>query len=211
MTPLSPDGAMGAVLRQLRAPQPVKRRTAAHALRNLKIPATGPALLEALREELQNPQSWDTQYQMIMALGECRHYEALPLLRELIPAKRGQLMISIALGDSIVRLSSVDRHDVAPILEFLSGLDRNLIEGAFRAMALLRMVPGPEDLAKILHFARKLPPDDPMRVWVAAAAAGWGGPELRPFLEQCLQSAREDVRRAAAASMEKKYLKWKPL
>jgi hypothetical protein len=146
---------------------------------------------------------------MVMALGECGYGEALPFLRGMAKAVQPPL-IRVGLGDAIVRLARTHDHDAGPLLEILSGPDRDLIDGAFRAMAMLRMVVPPEAMATILQFADHLPINDPLRLWVAAAAAGWSGKGVRGFLDRCRNSEREDVRKAAEASSAGKYLKWSP-
>lgn len=57
-----------------------KRRAAAKRLRKLGDPAAGPSLLAALQEELNDDRTWETQYQMIMAIGHCDYKEALPYI-----------------------------------------------------------------------------------------------------------------------------------
>ena len=210
MTTLLPDGALSAVFRQLRSSQPFQRRTAAQALRRLKIGATGPALLDALRQEIREPASWEARYQMIMALGECGHAPALTLLRDLARGERSHRLLGVALGDAIVRLSVAHVHDAEPVLEFLDGTDHSLIEGALRAMAMTRMVPPEDVITRIVMFADQHATDDPVRLWVAAAAAGWSGKGVRGFLDRCRNSPREDIRKAAESSSKGKYLKWFP-
>jgi len=211
MSSQSPTGAVNALLLQLWSPQAAKRRTAARTFRRLKIPATGPQLLAALKEEVEDPRNWEIQYQLIMAVGECGHRDALPFLLERLQVKREETMVGVALGDAIVRLSRSHEHDAAPILKLVEGPHRDLIDGAFRAMAMLRMVPSTAERSAILRFADHLETDDPLRLWVAAAAAGWDGEEVKTFLDRCRRSSREDVRSAAESSAAKKYRKWMPL
>ena len=209
MSRISSHATLDALLQKLLAPQTASRRTAARMLRKLKIKATGPAVLSALKTEIREPGAEETPYQMIMALGECGYGEALPFLRWMANSRPAS-MLRVALGDAIVRLARTHEHDSSPLLEILSGPDREMIEGAFRAMAMQRMVLAPDAMATILEFADYLPIDDPLRLWVAAAAAGWKGSGVRGFLDRCRQAPREDVRRAAEASAAGKYLKWSP-
>lgn len=208
MSRISSHRTLDALLQRLIAPQAATRRTAAKTLRKLKIKVTGSHVLAALKWEIKNPKSWDTQYQMILAIGECGYAEALPYLQGMAKLPRQHATVGVALGDAIVRLNRSQEHDAAPILEILGGTDRDLIDGAFRAMALLHMVPSADAIATIVQFADQLPYEDALRLWVAAAAAGWDGLAVRSFLAHCSRSPREEVRKAAEASAEKKYLKW---
>jgi len=209
MSRLSSHATLDALMQRLIAPQSATRRAAAKVLRKLKIKATGPAVLSALKFEIREPRSSETQYQMIMALGECGYGEALPFLRGMAKADPPPLL-RVGLGDAIVRLGRTHDHDAGPVLEILGGPDRELIDGAFRAMAMLRMVVPAEAMTSILQFADHLPVNDPLRLWVAAAAAGWSGKGVRGFLDRCRNADREDVRKAAEASAAGKYLKWSP-
>ncbi|WP_233289190.1 hypothetical protein [Kitasatospora sp. MBT63] len=83
-----------------------KRRSAASRLRRLADPAAGPALLEALQTEVRDARTWETQYQMVMALGTCGHRPALGLLRDLARRPFEATAVYVALGDAIVRLST---------------------------------------------------------------------------------------------------------
>jgi hypothetical protein len=85
------------LMSQLQSPHSPKRRSAAKKLRKLGDPVAGPALLEALKHELPDPRTWETQYQMIMALDVTVRRErrwtpadATPLPSSLrpIPARR---------------------------------------------------------------------------------------------------------------------------
>ena len=102
------------LLKNARSP---KRRSAAKRLRKLGDIAAGPELLQALRKEVDDPRTWETQYQLVMALGECRYREALQFLVEMAAKPLEATMIYVGLGDAIVRLKSQSLNDAAPILE----------------------------------------------------------------------------------------------
>ena len=98
MSRISSHATLDALLARLIAPQAATRRTAARMLRKLKIQATGPSVLSALKWEINDPKAWETQYQMIMALGECGYAEALPYLRGLSKSPRSKTMLGVALA-----------------------------------------------------------------------------------------------------------------
>lgn len=187
------------------------RRAAAKRLRRLKDPAAGPALLDALRQELQDPRTWETQYQMIMALGESAYAPALPYLWELAGRHFEATMLYVALGDAIVRLGRGAEHDPAPVLALVRTSNAMLIDGAFRAVAMLRLTFDPQTTEAIINYAAGLAPDEGDRFWVAAAAAGWRGDSVDRFLADCAASPREDIRTAAVSAQQGKYRRWRPL
>jgi hypothetical protein len=196
------------LLKHYRSP---KRRSAARRLRKLKNNQAGEALLEALKKEVQDTRTWETQYQMIMALGECGYRNALPYLCELSSWKIEATMIYMALGDAIVRLGEEYEDDPKPILRIMKSGNEMLIDGAFRAMAMLHLKLDPKSVRKIIDYASKLGVNDSRRFWVAAAAAGWSGEHVKEFLESSSESTHDYVRYAAKASLEKKYQKYNPL
>jgi len=196
---------------QLLSPHSAKRRSAAKKLRKLGDPVAGPALLDALKHELPDPRTWETQYQMIMALAHCGYTEAGPLLQILAHEKFAATMVLVAVGDAYVRLRRRSDSDPGPLLElFAVRNDEALLDGALRAVAMLHMRFEPDVSASILEQVvdRK---SERLKFWAAAACPGWSGVAVDRFLDQCALSPREDVRNAAADAKVHKYRNWKPL
>ena len=135
-----------------------KRRSAAKKLRKLKNVDAGLSLLAALETELKDVRTWETQYQMIMAIGECGYKPALPFLNELAKQDFEATMVYVAIGDAIVRLSIENDRDTNPIFELLETGNEMLVDGALRAMAMLKMVPSDSHIEKIISYvaAREL-------------------------------------------------------
>lgn len=67
---------------QLQDRSSAKRRSAAKRLRKLGNSDAGAARLEALKNEVRDSRTWETQYQMTMALGTCGSPSDLPYLRD---------------------------------------------------------------------------------------------------------------------------------
>ncbi|MFC8594148.1 HEAT repeat domain-containing protein [Streptomyces atroolivaceus] len=188
-----------------------KRRAAAKRLRKLAVTAAGPALLLALQREVLDLRTWETQYQMAMALGACGHRPAVPFLSDLTQRPLEATMVYVALGDSIVRLRGAEEGVSVPVRWCLDSGTPMLADGALRAVAMLRAVPDPETVDYILDFLAPLNSHDGLRFWAAAAAAGWPGERVRAFLERCEAGPRTDVADAAATSLEGKYQTYRPL
>jgi hypothetical protein len=62
-----------------------------------------------------------------------------------------------------------------------------------------------------LDFVADREPQDGLRFWPAAAAAGWDGAKVKAFLFQCANGPRHDVAEAAKASLDGKYKTYRPL
>jgi len=200
------------LIEQLGNKNSAKRRSAALKLRKLGNPAAGPALLDALKNELNDPRTWETQYQMIMALGNSGHTEAIPLIDILVHEKfYGRTMVLVAVGDAFVRLSRTSDVDAAPLLKILS-IDNYgaLHDGALRAVAMLRMRFSAVETNDIIRAVDSSGIES-RKFWLIAACPGWIGSDVDHFVEQCLSSTREDIRRAAADAKVKKYRNWRPL
>lgn len=196
---------------QLRSPHSPKRRAAAKKLRKLGDPSAGPALLEALQRELSDPRTWETQYQMIMALGHSGYRKAFLALHVLAQVKFEANMVLVAIGDAFVRLGRRSDSDAGPLFKlFKFDNDESLPDGGLRAMAMLHMSFEPTVMASILELVTQRQ-SERLKFWAAAACPGWSGVAVDQFLDQCLVSTREDVRSAAADAKLKQYRKWNPL
>ncbi len=101
---------------------------------------------------------------------------------ELTRRETEHTILHYGLGDAIARIGRTSHNDMTPIFEVVDTGRFELIGGAFRAMALLRMVPSESEIIELIRIA-ELPeaveavagyPNDPcgLRLWVAAAAAG---------------------------------------
>jgi hypothetical protein len=148
---------------------------------------------------------------MVMALGHCGYKEAIPLLHILAYERIEHTMVLVAVGDAYIRLVRASDDDSKPLFDiFAIRNDNALLDGALRAVAMLRMKFGDDCAARIIDtvVARK---QESLWFWAAAACPGWSGAAVEAFLDQCLQSGLEDIKTAASAAKLKKYLKWNPL
>lgn len=165
----------------------------------------------SIRHELQDARTWETQYQLVMALGHCEYREAGSLLQMLASQKLEATMLLVAIGDAYVRLRRNSENDPEPLFElFEIENDESLLDGGLRAVAMLRMHFNPETTERILKKILEQK-NERLLFWAAAACAGWFGPYVDQFLNQCLLSKREDVRTAANDAKVKKYRNWNPL
>jgi hypothetical protein len=198
------DASIDDLIRDLSHSRSPKRRAAAKQIRRRRDVAAGPALLASLEEEVKDVRTWETQYQMIMALGEAGYGPSRAFLLGL--TERGlEPMVELAIG--VVRLSS---HRGSEILRILSSENRMQIVGAARAVrdAPGRAEPGRDRRPTGSRRERR-------GRWPAFLGRR-GGRRLarsasRAFLEACLRSERSDAREAATASLAGKYVRWRPL
>jgi len=198
-------------IRRLQDRSSAKRRSAAKRLRKLGDSSAGPALLEALKNEVRDSRTWETQYQMTMALGTCGSPSDLPYLRDLVLRRETLHAVHTAGGDAIVRLSSMEHSHTEAIRWCLSTGDEILVGGALQAVAMLRLALDQEIVSDILDFIEARSPQEGIYFWPAVAAAGWTGQRVHQFLTECLSSPRSDVAEAATNSLAGNYGTYRPL
>ncbi|MFT7683776.1 MAG: HEAT repeat protein [Moritella dasanensis] len=199
------------IISQLKDKKSPKRRSAAKKLRKLKNIDAGPFLLSALKEELKDLRTWETQYQMIMAIGECGYKPALEFLQSLAHQTFEATMVYAAIGDAIQRLSMQNEQDVTSIFEAIDTGNGMLVDGAIRAMAMLKVVPVNLDIEKIINYVTAQNNNDGMHFWVLAAAPGWTGKKIDEYLAFCSTSKRDEIIDAVELARKQKYKKWFPL
>ncbi len=200
-----------------------KRRSAARALRKLGDPRACSHLLEAVKRELCDPRTWETQYQMIMALGFCGCRESLPYLKQLLTEKpKCEPAAWSAISHAIVRLGSKDNSDPSVAIELIdqnaqTGLDKDgLTCGVFEAIAMMKMQFDDSTADRLIEFVETYRAELPTHsnfipVYAAIASAGWNGNRVRPFLQKSLSSPNQQLVRAAEHALQGKYFKLNPL
>jgi hypothetical protein len=192
---------------QLSDARSVRRRVAAKKLRAAPDSRAAPALLLALEKEVSDRRTWETQYQMIMALAACHPSAQAKALFERLLTLDLEPMVHLAAGDALVCTS--DDLD-ASVLAALHAGSLPRAEGAIRALAITHAVPAESTVHAVIHYG-SAPGHSQARFWIAAAAAGWPRAIVRAFLEECLSDTSTDTRRAAQAALEGRYLRWNPL
>ena len=188
-----------------------KRRAAAKRLRTLADPAAGAALLTALQSEVTDPRTWETHYQLIMALGECRYEPAIALLSDLVGRPTNTEMVGTALGDALTRIEWATSRTLDFVDRAMTEGSPGVADGAFRALAMMRVVPPDDLVGRLLAFADRLEPYDLLQFWIVVAAAGWSGNGVDAFLRRRLTSPNTDIAKAAAESLAKSYGDYPPL
>jgi len=198
------------LIEQLNDKSSKRRRSAAKKLRKLKDITAGPELSSALIKEIRDKRTWETQYQIIMALGESGHIECLPFLLQISVQEFEAKMIYLAIGDAIGRLTYIKNGSISNALELLKKKGQNpfLIDGLVRAIAMLKLTPSEDDIEQILNYGNEQRNDDNTRFWVASAAAGWSGKKVEDFLIKTAESGSPQARKAAEAALKKIYPKW---
>ena len=170
-----------------------------------------PAVRTALAQEVRDPRTWETQYQMIMALGATGDEADVQVLKALALDEREATMVNMALGDALVRLGGWQSGTRTTLDWCLDQSVDLLDDGALRAVAMLRLPLDQAAVERILNHVKAEEPQSHLRFWPSVAAAGWQGPCVRQFLETCAAGPRADVAEAAALALQGRYTKVSPL
>lgn len=193
----------------LNSTRSAERRKAAKKLLALEDRGASAALIEALRKEVQDPRTWETQYFMAAALGECGDpKEAIPLLEELARVDFEATQVLAGVGYALARLRMGDDHDAEPILELLREGTYDVARGALQTLALKQIPLNESQAGVVMDFIEATEARDSktrIRFWALAAAAEWQGDRARQFLEA--SSAQRDYKQAAQRALAGKYTK----
>lgn len=196
---------------QLHSKASTKRRSAAKKLRKLKAKDAGPALLETLKSELKDKRTWETQYHMIMALGESGYTDSLNFLQQIAKQDFEATMVLTAIGDAVTNLERLKNHKLTSLGKWIDTNNQALIEGGIRTLATNQLIPDEILIRKIISYAQKSGGGN-VDFWAAAASPSWPTQLTKKFLEHCLEySLLDDTKKAAEAALKGKYLKWQPL
>jgi hypothetical protein len=146
---------IGSIINQLNHKSSPKRRAAAKKLRKLKEYNAGSSLLSALKNEINDKRTWETQYQMIMALGECGYTPSLDFLIDLSERTFEATMIYVALGDSTSRLSILNgkNHNQIIITALLKKKNPMFIDGVVRSIVMLKLILNEEAIKGLLEYS----------------------------------------------------------
>ena len=206
---------MNDLVEQLKHKQSAKRRSAAKRLRKLGDPQIGPQLLTALEQEVQDSRTWETQYQMIAALGEIGSKPALPFIQSLIN-KELKPTTQIAIGDAITRLSKTSDNDVQAALDLIRLHNNAITQGSLQAIAIMRVVPDEVSITKLIDFglSKELGDDDWSVIWLLRATPAWPVELVEPLIRKWSRvtlKQQQQIYGAVELAQKQKYAKWSPL
>jgi len=196
---------------QLKSKSSTKRRSAAKKLRKLKCQQAGSLILSAIETEIQDTRTWETQYHMIMALSDSSYCDALAYLKKLSLKSHSSTMVDLAIGHAITNLEFIKFGEIKSLQEWMTSKKTMLLEGAFRALTMHRITPNNEVIKDSIKYAADSK-NDGLIFWLTAATPKWPKKLTISFLTFYAKGALlNDIKKAAEAALNGKYLKWKPL
>lgn len=194
-----------AAVKALRSPRSSDRRSAAKRLKALGRSADGPLLLDALLEEVKDPRTWETQYEMILAIAACQFRGALPELRRLATRIFDSTVIYRALGYAISVLERRDEGDASTAVAFMESGAAMLLEGALIDVVLSGASPSEHVQRRFISHARQLDDNQLVKYLIVEACARWASSDVKSFLLEVVESTNPLLSRAAAAAMDGRH------
>lgn len=187
-------------------------RKAVKEIAKQRLESFGAVLQVKLIEMLPNDKSWETQVEIIRALGVTNYKPALRTLAEICQKNKETDMVTYVAGTAYVRLKKDHEHDAGPVFDLINLHGYAVLCGAGDALGYDKMVPSPSDQKKIVDAYINLRSPNPKglsdpRYGVAAACAGWDPDIVRDFLMSCLTTGDAPVKHVAENSLKKKYVK----
>ena len=188
------------------------RRKAASEIGKNKLLELGDELLTAYLKEKKDERTWETQKEMIKALGIINCKNAIKEVQEICEKNEPDSLIAIIAGEAYVRLKRKSINDIKPAIEILTYGHHSIMQGAYNALGYNKMLPSDSEIIELIKFSEKaecnvIPQFDDPRYGLAAAAAGWKKELVEAFLLNCLQSNDEPLKYVAANSLKGKYVK----
>jgi hypothetical protein len=188
------------------------RRKASIEIGNLKMNELGDDLFQAYLEERKDVRTWETQMEMVKALGLIDYKKALEEVKAICEENEKDSMLTIIAAQAYVRLKRKSINDASPAIELLKFGGHSIAEGTYDALGYDKMLPSDEEIIQLIKLSEKVefkvqPQFDDPRYGLAAAAAGWRKDLVSDFLSDCLLSSDEPLKYVAANALKGKYVK----
>jgi hypothetical protein len=175
------------------------RRKAAKEIGKNKLKDFGNDLYKQYLEERKDKRTWETQCEMIKALGHIDYKNAFKEIGEIVKNNIPHDMITICAATAYVQLKRGNINDGKPVLELLEFGGISVIGGALFALAFDQMMPDNETIEKIIkkcwdiqnHKDRIGEEYGTMdyRKYLAIACANWDKKLTECFLNHCIETS----------------------
>lgn len=154
----------------------------------------------ALQASLPIEREWEYQYNIVMALSiHDSQGESTTLLRGL--TDKVPKMVVQGVGHALVR-QATDRDAV--MTEILNCHSPEMIQGAFRALAVERVVLGEDATSAVMLYLKGYPSH--VMYYAVVAAAGWRRADVQEWLRTIAADSRfSKLRECVVASLDGRY------
>jgi hypothetical protein len=191
---------------------PERRRSSIEIGKN-KMVEFGEELYKKYLEERKDKRTWETQCEMVKALGAINYKKAFGVIEEIVKQNIPHDMITRYAALSYVRLKRQSLQDGNSVVKLLHFGNFSVIAGAVMALAYDQMEPDNETAEKIIKSAwnwRHEKGYGDNRKYVAIACWNWDKKAVESFLNHCINTADQydnNLREVSQNSLKGKYSK----
>ena len=202
---------------KLQSTKSADRRRAAKEIGKAKLTDLGIDLHNAYLIEATDRRTWETQVEMILALGLLDYKNSLKEIEQIVRTNKPNDMITYAAAQTYVRLKRKSLNDASPALELLQFGGLSTVDGCLNPLGYDKMHPEESQIKELIKLSWDLHKHkdrlghesgycDP-RYGLAAACAGWEKHLTKDFLEHCLATGDAPLKYVSENSLKGKYVK----
>jgi hypothetical protein len=184
------------ILEKLNSTRSPDRRRAAKEIGKKTIIELGDELYKKYIEEVKDKRTWETQCEMIKALGIINYKKAFEIIEKIVKQNIPHDMITICAAIAYVQLKRKSLNDGIPVLELLEFGSISVIVGALEALARDQMVPDNNTIEKIIKICWDVNKHKDMvagisdgRKYLAIACANWDKKLTERILNHYIETA----------------------
>lgn len=170
-----------------------KIKKAASKVFKKKIVGYEELLLASLKYLIEKPKSWQSQSEVIKAIGVTGTEKSLPYLKELVNHKFESTVLYRDLGFSICLLNDIANEHLEYAISNVDSSNDLLLSGICAAILYSGFVPSKKDIEIIVSSVENRDSNEgPMitpRCYIAAACYSWPSALIGAFLNKCTESS----------------------
>ena len=186
------------------------RRKAAKIIQKYNIVELGDSLFRAYQKEKLDKRTWETQMEMINALGKINFEPALSIWEEIIAKNKRLDAITSAASLAYVRLMRRNENDISPVLILMKNGDLSVLYGAMEALNKDSMIPSKKDIKVLIQEFDNISHErlfesgcgDP-RAQLLSAMSNWDKTCTEEFIKRFIDSKDDDLKKYARLALEK--------
>lgn len=190
------------------------RRRAAKNIRKYNLVELGEELYLSYLHERKDKRTWETQMEMINALGKIRDTAVLPYLEEIIEKNKRLDAITSSAALAYIRITRQSNNDIKPVLHLLEHGNLSVINGAMAGLAYDKMIPSKEEQELLINLFDNMPLDrlhergcfEPREKFLSALSQ-WDKNVTKEYITKYLNDSDRDLRMYAEAALKGKCLK----
>jgi hypothetical protein len=184
------------ILEKLNSTKSPDRRRAAKEIGKKINVELGDELYKKYLEEIKDKRTWETQCEMIKALGIINYKKTFEIIEKIVKENIPHDSITINAATAYVRLKRENKNDGKPVLELLGFGRISVIVGVLMALAYDKMVPDNETIEKIIKICWDLKNHKDIEVgvsdgrkYLAIACANWNKKLTEGILNHYIETA----------------------